>query len=399
MQEAPLTLVVFAVLARFTSLAHAGSPVAEPRAADAPSPVLVASELPAPAPVAEPRARAEWTTLDASLAEAASTLQSPANGFAISGWLRTRYASSSDVTTGGNDLGGFNLDDARLTFSGSAAPGFDVVVALEAGDPLISDAAAPGVGLLDAYTAVKLCDWASVSVGRFSATFLWSAGYEDRRLLFLDRGFLGEATDGRDVGVEFSGAVERFNWWVAAQNGSDAAGNELALSARASYHVLGDSLCRCEGCCGLGDGEHLTVGVAWFDDGNLDKGSAVCADVIFAKGPWSGTAQIVDFEDDLRPAAAINTASGIVIPTGTAVSGSETPWDLTVAYMLVPDQWELAARWQDLDDDADTTIATAAVSRYTAGHNVKWTLQYDSASSDTATLDVDTIAAGLTVGW
>lgn len=321
------------------------------------------------------------------------------SGLALGGWLRTRYATSSDVTSGGNDLGSFNLDDARLTFSGNVADGYDVVVSVEGGDPAISDVTSPGIGLLDAYTAVKLGDSAAVYVGRFSVTFLWSAGIEDRRLVFLDHGFLGEATDGRDVGVEFSGAFDRFNWWAAAQNGSDANGNELALSARASVHVLGDSLCSSEGACGLGDDEHLTVGVAWFDDQNLDDGTAIAADVLFAKGAWSGIAELVDFQDDIRPDAAINTASGIVIPSGTAVTGAETPWNMSVAYMLVPDQWEAALRWQDLDDDADTTIVTAAVSRYTAGHNVKWTLQFDSASSDTATLDTDTLAAGLTVGW
>lgn len=396
MKQAPLSLVVLLPLVSCQAVPHTESTRVIARASDEGVERVPAADT---SVASAPRVHAAWEPVDEALATTVAAAQAQSNGFAIGGWLRTRYATSSDVTSGGNDLGGFNLDNARLTFSGNAAEGFDVFVSLEAGDPAISDAASPGVGLLDAYTAVKLCDSAAVSVGRFSATFLWSSGIEDRRLVFLDRGFLGEATDGRDTGVEFSGAFDRFNWWVAAQNGSDAAGDELALSARASVHVLGDSLCGSEGACGLGDAEHLTIGLAWFDDQNLDDGTAIGADVLFAKSGWSGIAELVDFQDDIRPDAAINTSSGIVVPSGAAVTGAETPWNVSVAYMFVPEQWEAAVRWQDLDDDADTTIVTAAVSRYSAGHNAKWTLQFDSASSDTATLDADTLAAGLTVGW
>jgi hypothetical protein len=252
--------------------------------------------------------------------------------------------------------------------------------------------------VVDAYATVELGEIATASVGRFSATYLWNSAYEDRRLFFLDRSFLSEVNDNRDVGVELAGAIDRFNWWAAAQNGSDGAGEELALSARVSCNVLGESLPSSEGCCALGEAEHLTVGAAWYDDGNLDDGTALYGDVAFAKGRWSAIAEIVDFGDDVQPLPGVNSSTGVVIPVGSGALGAETPWDVMLAFMLVPDRWEIGTRWEDLDDDADTTIWTAALNRYFEGHDAKCTLQFSTADSDASANEADTIAVGLTVG-
>lgn len=351
----------------------------------------------------------EWSTLDRELDALTASLAQPSATPSIGGWIRTRYANAGDVDTdtvapGSQDLGGFNLDSARLFITGRAADGYGYTLSAEGGDGAISDAAGASVAsdvlsLLDAYASVTLGDRGSASIGRFSATFLWSSGIEDRRLMFLDRGFLGEAWDGRDVGFELSGSVDRFNWWAAVQNGSDSTADEYALSSRLSYHVLGEGLRGVEGCNGLGDDEHLTIGVAWFDDTGLDDGTAVGADALFAKGRWSGIAEIVDFDDDVRPGAAINPSTGAVIPSAASITGAETPWNVSVGYMLAPEEWEIAARYQDLDDDDETTVVTAALDRYITGHDAQWTLQFDHVSSDAAALEADVWAVGLTVGF
>lgn len=344
-----------------------------------------------------------WVELDRELEALSTSLQAPNAGPAIGGWLRTRFANSSDVDAsaapGDQDLSGFNLDSVRLVLTGKAAEAFSYTLSMEAGDPLTSDAGGPGVGLLDAFVSVALSDTVAVSIGRFGATTLWSTAIEDRRLLFLDRGFLGEALDGRDVGVEFSGAFGRLNGWATVQNGIDAEGKDLALSARLSYHVLGDSLCTCEGCCGMADQEHLTVGVTWFDDAGLDAGTLLLGDAFFTKGGWSAIVEVADLDDDLRPGTAINPATGVVIPGAFAVTGAQTPWNASAAYMFTPDEWEAAVRYQDLDDDDDTTLLTLAVNRYIGGHNAKWTAQFDRSDSDNTALEADTLAVGLTVGF
>jgi len=348
----------------------------------------------------------DWIALDRELEGLASIPRAaPASaGATVGGWIRTRYANSGDVdadpsTAAQEDLGGFNLDNARLVITGSPIEGWGFTLSLEGGDDLVADSSSSDVGVVDAYASVRFNDWVSASIGRFSSTVLWNTCVEERCLLFLDRSFLDEFWDGRDIGVELSGAVQRFNWWAAAQNGTDGAGDDCALSARASFHVLGDGLIAQECCQALPSGEeHLTVGVCWFDDTELDEGSAVGADVLFLKDRWSVVAEIVDFGDDLQPGLMLIPSTGALIPSGLTATGADTPLSLTVGYLLVPDEWELGVRVQDLDDDADTFALGAAVNRYLAGHNAKWTAQVDSADSDDPALDAVTFAVGLTVG-
>jgi hypothetical protein len=371
-------------------------------------PIVVISSTPvspatATPPAPQASAETHWTALDRELDALALTATSQDKGPSISGWLRSRAAFSSDVdasaAAGSQDLAGFNMDDIRLVLSGSAAEGWSYTVSLEAGDPAISDASGSGVGLFDAYATVALGDQAAVSIGRLSATFLWSSGIGENQRLFLDKTFVGEFWDGRDVGFEISGSAGGFRGWAAVQNGSDSVSEELALSARVSFHVLGDALPACEGSCGLGEARQLTIGAAWFDDTGLDEGTAIGADVFFASGRWSASAEIVDFGDDLGPVAAVNSSTGAVIPGAIGATGAQTSWNAALAFALVPDTWEIAARWQDLDDDAGTTIASASVVRYVAGHSIKWTAQVDSADSDDPALEVDTLAVGLAVGF
>jgi hypothetical protein len=367
-------------------------------------PTLLLALVPLLLPLSVTNDHEDWPSLDREIEALSDSLSQAAPGPRISGWVRARHADSSELdvdatTPGGQDLGGFNLDDARVVVSGEVDGRFAYTLSFEGGDPEVSDAAGSGFALLDAYSSVKLGDRVAVSVGRFSATFLWSSGIEDRRLLFLDRAFLGEAWDGRDVGLEFSGSIGRFDWWAAVQNGSDRAADGQALSARVSCRALGTDLCTSEGCCELGDEEHLTIGLAWFDDTSLDEGEAVCADLLFATGRWSSIVEIVGFQENLRPAPGRNRSTGALIPSGSSVTGPETPWDASLGYMLVPDEWELAARWQDLDDDAGTTVLSAVLDRYFAGHDAKWTLQIDSSRSEDPALEGNTVALGLTVGF
>jgi hypothetical protein len=344
-----------------------------------------------------------WSRLDRDIETLSAEQSSAASGFEVSGWLRARGAWSSDfdadpVSTGSQDLSGFNVDSARVAFSGSPAPGYSVNVSIESGDPLTSDTAGPGVGLLDAYASVALDEHTTLSMGRYSGTFLWRTTLEERKLLFLDRSFIAEAWDGRDVGAELAGSFGRFDFYVGVQNGLDGAAEKLALNACACFSVLDNDLCLDESRLGLVDHKYLTFSLAWFDDPSLNDGTALGASVHAASGRWSAYFELVDSGDDLEFAPAMNTATGVVVPSAISPTGAQTPWSLMTGYLLVPDRWEIAARWQDLDDDDGTTIVTGAVDRYMSGHDAKWTLQLDSSDSDDSTLEALTVAIGLTVG-
>jgi len=66
--------------------------------------------------------------------------------------------------------------------------------------------------------------------------------------------------------------------------------------------------------------------------------------------------------------------------------------------MLSPDQWEIAVRYEDLDDMNDTTRATAGLNYYMGGHNAKWQLNFSTSDSDIKANEIDVIALALVVG-
>jgi hypothetical protein len=71
---------------------------------------------------------------------------------------------------------------------------------------------------------------------------------------------------------------------------------------------------------------------------------------------------------------------------------------VTASYLFT-EMYEAAVRYEDADDAADTSIISAGVNRYSAGHNLKWTAQFVTASSDTAALETDTISIGATLAF
>ena len=71
---------------------------------------------------------------------------------------------------------------------------------------------------------------------------------------------------------------------------------------------------------------------------------------------------------------------------------------LTVAYMLQPDEWEVAVRFEDMDDDNDTTALTFGANYYMAGHEAKWAINLVDVSSDGVDADGTLFRVGLSMG-
>ena len=126
-------------------------------------------------------------------------------------------------------------------------------------------------------------------------------------------------------------------------------------------------------------------GVGAADDQNLDDAAAFCVDGNFAMGALSAMFEFVDNGDD---------AAGITTPT-TFVQGN-SPWDVAFGYMISPDQWEAAVRYQDYDDDDNTTAVTAGLNWYQSGHAAKWQFNYSTIASDAAGNEIDVIQFGVT---
>lgn len=325
----------------------------------------------------------EWPTLDREIESLASSLSQGGGGVGVSGFVKSSYGSSSDVTVGGNDLGGFSMDNIRLNADGSVGA-FNVHVALEGSSDFGFGqfggfGNASGVGVIDAWTSFNITDQISGTMGTFRPPFLGDALRDEDELLFIDRSTSGDIWAFRDTGLMFSGNFDQLGWWVAAQNGNDAQGDDLALSARVAFNALGTGVGSVEGAMGAGDESNLTLAAGYYDDANITDGTATCFEADYTRGALSAAANIVDYD---------NGFSGAF--------GGETPWDLQASYMISPDEWEGALRWDDFDDSNDTTMVTVGVNKYVEGHNAKWQLNYSSINSDAGGNEADIIQVGLT---
>lgn len=336
----------------------------------------------------------EWSTLDRDLA--ALTQNPPGTtGFGMHGYVRSRFAHSSDIDTLGpnsdQDLSGFSMDNARIELRADQGDDYGVVIQLEA---------APGVAfLLDAYGTFHITEGIEGRMGNFRAPFLWSALIEDNHLILLDRTFNGQNWSGRQEGIQINGTFDQFGWWVALQNGIDGVADEFQWTVRASFNALGTSSGNMqEGAFEAGTESSLMIGAAYSNDGTPDDGAAFAIDLGFTQGALSAHAELVDYDDDVTPDSSLNLQTGTLNPSGLATTGSETPWSITLGYMISENMYEIAARFEDLDDSDDTTAWTIGLNRYVHGHDAKWTLQFSSADSDVAAKEADTIALGLCVG-
>jgi hypothetical protein len=346
----------------------------------------------------------EWLTLDREIESLASAQQaSPqgqASGLTVGGFIRTSYQNSSDIDVGANDLGGFSLDNARINVEGHIGD-YMLYVQLEGAEALTATPS-PGDGLLngpseggsvevlDAYGAWNINEMFRLTMGQFRSPFLGSAQLDEDSLLFLDRTLLGYIWAARDLGVMLSGQYDMLGWWIAAQNGLDSVGDDLAFSARVAFDAMGGANARnkVEGAYGAAEGTLLEVSAGYYqdDDTIVDDVMAWNVEGNLVMGPFSAAASYVDHDDGFATLLAGNFTEG---PSILA---------LTAGFMFVPDRWEVAARYEDLDDEDSTSVITVGLNYYAVGHDAKWQVNYAMVDSDDDALEADILGIGLTVG-
>lgn len=316
--------------------------------------------------VSTPGFATEWANLDQEINNLNASLNAQnATGPKMSGWLRSRFLDNGDT-----DEQGFQLDAVRLELSGDAGSDYGYKVSF--------DLAGGAAELKDAYATFKLGDMASAKMGQFKTNFLRSSTVAQNRLVLLDRTLLGQAFNVRDLGLELSGNFETIGWSLSGQNGSDGLTDDYTINAKISADLMGGGIGKAEGAYGANDGTALSVGLAYqkLDDAGipLDE-TAIGLEAGMTMAGFSAAAEMVDLDE-----------------------ANVTPWDITLSYLFTQN-WEGAFRYQDLDDADSTTVMTLGVNYYIAGHDIKWTAQYDTTDSDDASLESDQISLGLGVSF
>lgn len=331
----------------------------------------------------------EWPELDRELEALSSTYQARTPGGPVfGGWIIGAWDYSGDVTTtvGGEDkdLSGVNMRAATVYASGDVG---QYSYRLEF-DFFGSDSGAIGLdpfadpegtaGVLDAYGEVNVADAFKLRLGRFRQPFLQSALIDRNRTVFIDRSLLGQAFAERDEGLMAHGSFERIGWYLSMQNGTDGAADDYLFTGRVKIDILGQGAGSMgEGAYKSGDETNLMLAAAFSDDGSLEDGTAIAGEAYLSSGPFSISGEIVDLDADL---------------------GDATPWVATGTFM-VTEAYEIALRWEELDDDADSRFWSAGLNWYHDDWNTKWQLQYRTGDSDDPAIEVDTISLGLAVSF
>ena len=367
----------------------------------------------------------DWLGLDEELNSLASTVTLQGNEPNFGGLLRTNLLISEDFSDapGAEDLFGVDITDAKLWAQGDVGEigwrvmfdfanfrGADADLPTSSFPPgtpspvagqevtFLGDlfSGSPGTDysatLQEAYASWNLSESLKLTVGRFRTPSTRSARVPSEQLLFLNRSLIGDFGYVFDDGAMLSGAYDNnLSWWLSAQNGFDGVENDLRYNARVQY-AFGLPTPTSEGAYVSTEEVETTVGAFYGDEGQFNNGSYFGGDVTANYGPFSFYGEVVNFSDDWAGALAGRFGTDFS-PTDGA-----TPWSTTFSYMLEPETWELAVRYEELDDASDTSLLTFGANYYVAGHNAKWQLNIADISSDVDAQDGLLVGLGFVIG-
>lgn len=329
----------------------------------------------------------EWADLDRDVqALSASLAGLESSGVKLGGYIRAAYITSSDVTTtSGNDLGDFDVLNARLKATGSRG---DIGYVLQAG---FEDGGSASI-LKDAYVNIPVGANLTVRAGQFKGIISRDSLVSSSRLFFVERSEIGSLFATRREGVALMGTFDTFDWAVTIQDGSDNDGDEYLIALRGEIDFLGDGVDLVEGAFGGAEEIEGTAGVSYWDDGQLDDGNGLLFQGTLATSMYSVNVWVADISDDLY------TGNG----SSAFLQGDSTPFGVMGTFMVAqPSEtqggWEVGARYQDMDDTDDTNIIDIGVNYYGSGHDYKYFLNWSSVDGDG--FEGDAISIGLNVGF
>lgn len=313
------------------------------------------------------------------------TLAGPEAWIDLSGFLRTGLGSAhmtrwpaSDVTQ--NRVA---LDNVRLALDAGVGP-LGVYVSVEGSTDggrqfLVHDGEAGELEVYDAFVSLRPVPRVEVRVGRFRAPVSFSTLLDENELLFLDRTGIGQQWFERDDGIAVHARGARLEGWLAVQDGADGGGDELAFTARGVLRLFGEGeALRREGAFDADLGETVYLGLAWYEDRSLADSRVLVAEAAYS------------FE-------AFSLAGEALVPEEGFASGGEF-WNLTASAMLVPERWEVAARFEDFRDRAGARVWQAGVVRYLRGADTKLQLglsrlEHPDSHLDLTSLDLTLVAS------
>jgi hypothetical protein len=311
----------------------------------------------------------------------------------VGGLLRAYYDVADDeLSADGEDLRGLRIYDAQVWVN-AEAHGFRLFVRMDAGEadafPLIDGDGVGSFDLRDAYVEKALTDEVKVYLGQFKCPLVASGNVGDGNLAMVERTVIGQIFSGPGayqpgVGVTYESGP--FNGKLVLQNGADEATDGNGIVLRGEY-TLGSTPGH-EGALEAAEGFNATFGAGFFQDdsdvGGEDFGSAFAVDMYATMDLLSIHAEILSTDEELAANVLGNTSGDDALL-----------YSATLGYRFTG-EWEGFVRYQDLDNDADSTLIGAGVNYYVAGHMAKW--QINASQYDDDNIDGLILQAGLSLG-
>ncbi len=269
----------------------------------------------------------------------------------LGAFMRVQY----EHTTGdplGRDARGGVLEDVLFFAHGRLG---DTQIYVE------SDFASGEVVLEEAWGEVSLDGRHWVRIGRVQRQFLASQAWTDDAVPFLARSYAALETTVQSEGVLIGGEYGRLRLFGALQNGADGALSAWLGTARAELDLVGSDANTRGDSLGAGRELAVTAGLAFADDGTATEGEAFAVDGAVR---WEGFGAFFEWVDLGRDV------------------GDRTPFAAWITATLDPDVLELALRYEDVDDAADTTVLGAVLSRWVLPRLMKVQVGVERVRSD-----------------
>lgn len=306
------------------------------------------------------------------------------NDIELGGFLRGiagRYENTGEVPD--EVISGLSLSNARLSLD-ARTERLRVYLSLESAAQdglgwLSKDGEAGELEVLDAFGEFGLTGGVSVQVGQFRPPTLFTALLDENDLLFLDRTYNSLFWQERQGGAQVHLDGGPLQGWLALQDGGDGDGSEMAFTGRCALRVLGEGeATRREGAYDADLGSTLYVGASWYDDQSAADATALSAEAYFTHEWLALSGEIVDSGDDLL--------------------GGHLFWSATGAVVLVPETWELAARYEDFRSRSDTFAYRIGLNRYLHGPRTKLQanvvrFEHDGADQHMTLLELGLVAS------
>jgi hypothetical protein len=366
----------------------------------------------------------EWKALDSEISGLASPLLPSQDGMGWAVLLRAVYSySSDDLFTGGGtnpDLSGFAFNDIDLAFWGNSGPYSWRVSADIDGNDLSGDT----LDLEDAYVRWGCGEYFDALMGNFKPHLSLSNSVDPEHQLFIDRSVLGSAGDSWDNGIGIQGSMEQFAYYGGILNGQNGHTADHLYYLRGEFK-LGTGAGEYEGAMGSSDTLNGTVGLSFIADDTFDFTAAGVPGSdggdFDNDGDTDNTAWVLDFGGNVSQfgiggeiavldndyAATTDEDYSNIFAGGLFLAPDSMPWSVYASYLINP-EWEVAVRFEDLDNgelnDAastagpDNTVLSVAANWYRGSGSGKWQAQWSMVDADSTFDDGNILEIGYAVG-